>query len=402
MRTDVSARLLTAVLVFVATRADAQQGKAIILRRPVLDSLLKTTPSRSITHVNVAGVAKAVTTLTDSVALKPGDAIVKETGAKPSIRTVTQNQKPIVRYGLPATILAPTADNRIVGFTVVVDAQTLAFDAAHTSFAGVVSIGLEDTLRRSESDPLAKPVEVQIRSEQASMVPARSDFQLTHTNVPYESVSIAGTIAGDDTVFFLNVQPTFGSPQRIGVPLGRPKLTIAAPDTIAAYGLEKAHVTVSASAMDVNSKRQVTLRARRSQPSVAALSVSPDNLAATTDLPSGTPGDDMIEVQGEPFALATAPIHYSFPTWFVAFAVIGGAAGAGIKVLGESDKSAILGRPLILGLIAGVLTGLVVAVATAIGVNLTPIALPHQFSEAVAFVAGAVGAIGGIQIAKPK
>ena len=403
MRTVVQARVLVAValLASIASATGAQQGRAVILRRPVLDSLLRTAPSRSIAHVNTAGVSKAVTTQTDSVTLKPGDAIVRETGAKATMHTVTQNQKPVVHYDLPATIYAATADSRIVGFSVIVDAQTLAFDAAHTSFAGDILIGLEDSLHRSERDNLARPVDVQIISENAAMVPGRHSLQLTHTNVPYEAVPISGSVTGVDTIF-LNVQPSFGSAQRIGVVLGRPKLNIAAPTAIAAYGLEKAHVTVSAAPTDISAKRQVTLSARRSQPTVMTLSVSPDNLAATTDLPSGSPGDDMIEVQGEPFAHATWPISYYFPTWFIAFAILGGAAGAAIKVLSETDKSVVLGRPLVLGLIAGILTGLVVAVGAAIGVNLTPVALPHQFSEGLGFVVAAIGAILGIQLSKPK
>ena len=390
----------SAALFTLLSSRPSEAQRQFVVRRPVLDSLLRT-PAKSIVHVNVAGVTKAVTTQTDSVALKPGDLIVKETGTKPTLHTVTQNQKSVAHYDLPATIITTTADNKLVGFSIVVDAQTLAFDPAHTTFAGDVLVGLEDTLRRTERDNLAQPIDVQISSENAAIIPGRNALRLTHTNVPYESVSIAGSVTGIDTVF-LDVQPSFGAQQRIGVVLGRPKLNIAAPASIAAYGLEKAHVAVSAAPTDVSSRRQVTLTALRSQPTLSSLVVSPDSLTALTDLPSGTPGDDMIQVQGEPFSAATKPINYYFPTGFILFTVLGGAFGSTIKVLRTADKSAVLGRPLAIGLVGGTLAGLVVAVGAAIGVNLTPVSMPHEFSEALGFVAAAVGAIAGIQVTQAK
>ena len=87
-------------------------------------------------------------------------------------------------------------------------------------------------------------------------------------------------------------------------------------------------------------------------------------------------------------------IFYEWPVRFLAASLLGGLLGSAVAALAARRRGRVASRPAY-GL-GGLTTGLLVAVAFAVGLNLTGLEILTQYGEAVVFVVAALGAILGL------
>jgi hypothetical protein len=374
----------------LARTSGAQAPRTVVVHRALIDSLSRVAPARPLIRVNAAGTM-AQPVRTDTVSLRPGELLVKPTGSSPTLDKTAATK----HYDLPATIVAPTTAGSVSEFTIAVESPGLAFNPHDNQFAGIVLVGLDDSVHRASVEQLTSPVTVQLSTNDPSVAVQPDLLRLDHTNVPYVTVRVAGTSMRGDTVL-LSVRPTFDIAHTFRLAVVRPVLSVdASPQTIAGYGFEKARLTVGVPVAAGRDSFSVTLSGHLSKPAVGSLIVSANHPASTDVLSRGL-GVDTIEVEGDPFGTRVAPITYRFPYLFILFAVLGGLAGGAVKFLDSEARKALSIGAAAPWLAAGILTGMIVASGAAVGINLTPLSLPSEFSEGVAFVVAAVGAYVGL------
>lgn len=378
------------------TRQQAQKMtiQAAVVDHRAIERLATSGPLAPVIRVTPKG-NEAIAATKDTVSLRPGDLLVKSTGSTPTPDKTLHAR----HFDLPTRIFAPTATQTVAQFTIAVRSDGLAFSTTDNQFAGVVFVWLDDSLHRTSARQLTTPIVVQVSAHDPSVRVEPGVLTIEHTNIPYTQVRISGSTSQRDTVFVL-VQPSFDAGHKFGVPVVRPSIgLVASPTTIAGFGLEKARLSVELPVSSITGSRAVTIAGKRSRPAAGSVSVSPGS-PGSTDIPSVGIGSDTIEASSDPFKSGTVVVQYTFPYLYILLAIIGGAAGAVVKIFTEKDKGGVESKQLVLGVCVGVLIGLVTAIAAALGINLTSLSLPSAYSEGIAFVVAAVGAIGGISIFK--
>jgi hypothetical protein len=379
--------------VFPSAAPCMQQARVAVPRRNI-ETLERIGPRSPLVRVSPSGSERL--SATSEVALRNDEFLVKSVGARP----VLDSSGPTRHYDLPTRIVARTTDQSLASLSIAVASSGLAFDPKAGEFVGVVLVGLDDSVHRTVRQQLTTPVIVQLHASDPNVKVEPSELQLDHTNVPFPAVRVSGRTTRGDTVF-LTVRPTFQAGSQFVLPVSRPTLHItASPRSIAAFGFEKARLTVELSAVAPSDTYQITLAGRRSKTSLPSLTVAM-NRPMYTDIPSSGTGFDTIEAHGMVFRDSQVVIQYVFPYLFIGLALLGGCVGAVARWLTSGEKGRPSGRRVSRGVVGGVLAGLLAAAGAAVGINLTPVSLPSPFSAAIGFVVAGIVAYAGIRIPTP-
>jgi hypothetical protein len=104
----------------------------------------------------------------------------------------------------------------------------------------------------------------------------------------------------------------------------------------------------------------------------------------------------MVRASSPPLSEATAPVRFAWPIAVLVAAVLGGMIGA---YVGRVQRSRIRSRRALVSVVSiGLLTGIVVVVLYAVGVNVLPIQPTATAGEALAFALAAVGGYLGLRV----
>ncbi|MGH7645391.1 MAG: hypothetical protein ACREMR_07365, partial [Gemmatimonadales bacterium] len=105
-------------------------------------------------------------------------------------------------------------------------------------------------------------------------------------------------------------------------------------------------------------------------------------------------GRDSIVARSGPFRSAPTELAYTWPLLFLGAALAGGVVGSASAGFGAHRRGKEISRPAYL--VSGLASGLLVAVAFAVGLNFTGLEITTHQGEAVVFVVAAVGALIGL------
>jgi hypothetical protein len=175
----------------------------------------------------------------------------------------------------------------------------------------------------------------------------------------------------------------------LNVPVHRPRATIDVnPTTIQGFGLESAQVNVRTEGLPNPNGRSVRLRTSSGRLEPATLTLN-ENGVAHAELRSAGFGPVSVEVSVFQLTPDRSEVEFAWPWRFLGFALLGGVLGSAIQWLrAPSGRKRVNLKPSL----AGVLTGLLAAAASAVGINLLSIDLPSLGGESLALVIAALGA----------
>ena len=355
----------------------AQQGR--VIHQPVITRLRgDSTRPRVLTRIS-PGKTDTLRGRIDSVRLRPGQVIAV------TLDTTSPATLPF-RYLSTDSAAAATLYLRPA-----VEIEPLAYAGATHEFRGALHVGLEDSLDPAESHRLASPIRFLLNGDRVSVTP--SALSLMHTNLPFERVGLAAASPGESVR--VHIRPAF-NPRGVDVwvPVQRPAITLE-PVTPAVTGLGLAvaivHVTLPTEAG--TTPRVVRLSAKRAIPEPSELTLAGGETRDAKVRSVGI-GPDTLYARSDPFHSDRVVIVYTWPIRFLAAALLGGllgsvVAGYGARRRGKGTSRGAYG-------LGGLATGLLVAIAFAVGLNLTGLELVTQYGEAVVFVVAALGALLGL------
>lgn len=259
------------------------------------------------------------------------------------------------------------------------------------AFFATVFMAVEDSLNPTESHALEPPIRMLVTAEVDELFPRNVEFRRTN-----EFVEVKLRVISPRDPVRMRFVPSFdpnGSEIELAVLRGGLKISVS-PQSIQGFGLETASITVRASGLPEPRGALVTLSTDRGTPGGTSLELNESGLATTT-LRSITTGVATLSAEAEGAAGGTATAIFVMPWLFLGASLLGGAAGALVrwgKNRGKGGKRRGLGFDVGIGVVAGV----IVAVAYAIGINLLDVRPAATAGEALVFVLAAFGGLFGI------
>jgi hypothetical protein len=335
------------------------------------------------------------------VKLAEGDVLLTRTREAPVQRAAPVRLPGAVAWTTPYEVRVRPAGGggavRTARLVAVATAGGLRLEPDGTSYAGGLLLGLED-----RDDPAGPPF--RLPSEIQIVVSAPVD-RIDPVLVPLGATGVwkevkLSALAPPDTFAVSLRSPLEREGQALQLRTVRPELRVdVSPAGVGAFGLESATVTVRVVGMAHPAGRRVTLAADAGRLAATEVELGPDGTGSTA-LRSGAIGTTTVRATvGWSPEVRSATVRYEVPGLFLAAALAGGLTGAAIRHLRarrRGGRTRAAARELALG----ALTGLVVAAAQAVGVNLLGIGVPAGAGEAVVFVVAALGAAWGIPAPK--
>jgi len=257
----------------------------------------------------------------------------------------------------------------------------LKYDPADGLYRGDLLVGLENAVAPGASDSLSGTVRLQLTGPDTV---SPGQLTLSHTNIPYASVRLAA--ATHSNVVTMHIHPSFeAAGTDVPIPVRQPLFLVAvSPKRIDGYGLGAATLTILGTSRVPEESVGVSVDAERGTLGVTSLQVA-RNHAATTTVRSRGLGDDRLSVRSGRSDSMVVMITYVAPLAFLVAALLGGLFGASLTRLKARKQQRDASWARYVG--AGVISGVVSAVAWALGVNLLGVSIrvPNG-SEGAAFV----------------
>jgi hypothetical protein len=257
-------------------------------------------------------------------------------------------------------------------------------------FLGRIFAAVRDARRPGESRPLAQPIVLLVTAEVDDVEPRQITLDRTNR---FAQVELRAASPNDRVR--VRLVPSFdseGAEIELAVLRGSLALTVS-PARIQGLGLETARVVVQARGLPATGGLAVALSADQGSLETSELALGTTGLASTT-IRSVTTGVATLRAEAAGVAPADAQVRFVFPWLFLAAALVGGAVGALVR-WARTEQAARRSLWLVL-LVRGGLTGLVVACAYSVGINLLGFEPAARAGEALVFVLSALGAWFGL------
>ncbi len=272
-----------------------------------------------------------------------------------------------------------------------IEVEPLRYSPEARLFRGVLFIGLEDSLAPAESYALARPVRLFLRADDATLEPQA--LAIAHTNLPLAQVRVAAVTPGESLRVHLrpDINPAGVD---VWIPVRRPPITVEpVPGSVPGLGLGTGGLLVTTPDEMGATPRSVRLTALRGSPQPDTLTLAGGETGRAT-LRSVGIGRDTIVARSGPFRSPPTELAYTWPLLFLGAALAGGVVGSAIAGFGAHRRGKEISRPAYL--VSGLASGLLVAVAFAVGLNLTGLQITTHQGEAVVFVVAAIGSLIGL------
>jgi len=378
-------QLIASALLLAALAHPSTAQRPRLVRATELDRL-RGDSARPITRV-ARGGSDTISSRVDSLTLEPGQLLavrVPETaspprGASPSLQV------------LPFRFLTTDRRSDLLFVRPVVQADRLEYDGASRAFTGALYVGLEDTLDRTGSRSLSGSVAFLISGAGVHADP--SGLTIDHTNLPYVLVRLATQESGESLL--VHVRATF-NPEGIdiAVPLAHPAITLAAVSgRVTGWGLGVSVVHVALPLEAGSEARVVRLSAGHATPEPAELTLVGGETRDVRIRSVGIRSDTLV-AESPPFRSDQLVLAYVWPIRLVLTAVLGALLGIGLSRVGPKQRRPT--EPWGHHLAAGLASGTFVAVAFAVGLNLTGLKIATQYGDAVIVLVAALGAMFGL------
>jgi hypothetical protein len=388
--TPMTARLVALAVLACATLlpgAAAQQGR-VIPRADLARLRGDSARPRQLTRV-APGRTDTIARRAQSVRLSPGQllAVALDSAPPPIARTEAGGGAV-----LPFRYLSTDRDAAtIIYIRPVAEIEPLTYQGAAREFRGVLHLGLEDSLNPARSRALSAPIAFLLSADRARVTPASLSIQ--HTNLPFAPIQLAAETPGES--IRVHIRPAF-NPRGVDVlvTVERPAVTLEPVTSgVAGFGLAVAIVHVTLPLEAGSASHVVRLRAGRAIPEPSELALSGGETKDGRVRSVGV-GADTLYAESAPFRSDRLVLPFLWPLHFLLTSLVGGVFGSVLAGLGARRR----GQETRHGAYAlgGLGTGLFVAVAFAVGLNLTGLKIVTQYGEAVIVIVSALGAIFGL------
>jgi hypothetical protein len=340
------------------------------------------------THVTAVQPAAAPVTLNPSqyVAIRTTAPTARSTGSDGIVHWVT-----------PLRVVGATAagDSVNVRAEILLANAGLRFQSTTGDFSGNLLVGLVDEVSPGNSRALGRSFDMQLIGGVDGFTP--DHFALDHTNQPFTRIVVRAKAPPDSVK--ISLLPSFDpTPLVLWIPVQRPALTLrASPPRIMGFGLEAADLTVLAPPDAADSTIVAVLTSEphgRPDPEQVRLR---GRGAGVSSIRSSSLGPTTVRAEAPPLQPATAVVQFVWPWGFLIAAALGGFVGAIVRETRDKGGDQRASAPIRIGAstVVGILVGIIVAVAYAIGINLLNLKPVANAGEAGVFVFAALGAAVG-------
>lgn len=327
--------------------------------------------------------------------IRPDEYVIARWTAKDLPTTpvqATSNQAVAAGYGF----IAITRDGREVRFRPIIETSGNLQVTPDGTFEGRIFVGLQDLRDPAAAYELPNAVALLVSGQVDSVAPRQ--LSLTHTNLPFEEITIGARDPSDELELqLLATGTTERATARLKV--ARPRLEIVpSRRRIQGFGFERMDVTVRAVGIQRSAERVVSLVSEPGSFESAQVSLNEQGTAVAR-LRSVSVGTATVQASSPPLTAASAEVQFVWPVATLIASILGGMVGAFIKRMqGGRIRSSRAFRSVLL---VGVLSGIVVVALYAVGVNVLPVQPTATAGEVLTFAMAAVGGYLGLQLPKP-
>jgi hypothetical protein len=305
--------------------------------------------------------------------------------------TVVNNRR---RFELPLKIIgvAPSGEQLNLGAVVEVAGGGLRLRNDAAAFAGQIFVGIEDKDNPAGARALGRQVRFLVTANADSVTPGT--LEVDHANLPFVPVQIEAVQPGPSVS--VRVRPDF-EPKGFDIDVGvvRPRLTLVpSPPVIQGFGLETTDLAIGVEGAVVPAGVSVRLSSDRGRLSSTVVTLGADG-SAVANLRSSGLVDANVSAHHALFESKTATVTFAFPWAFAMAVALGGTVGGVLRygVPKRRKGMQVQIRPLIWHAVFGIVAGLLVATAYAVGINLLNVQPEATTGEALVFVLSALGAL---------
>lgn len=255
-------------------------------------------------------------------------------------------------------------------------------------FATQIYVGLRDQNRWDQVYSLPHPLRLLVTANVDRVAP---DLVLLERTNDFKPVELTTTDPATD----VRVQVRAADKGlELNVPVHRPRVTLDVnPKKLQGFGLESAQIHIRTEGLPNPKGRSVRLQTSSGRLVTNGLTLD-ENGALEAELRSAGFGAASLEVSVFQLAPDQSAVEFEWPWRFLGFALLGGTLGTATTWLQAASRRRTNWKPLA----ASVLTGLMAATASAVGINLLSIDLPSMGGESLALVIAALGAWGLVKV----
>ena len=344
-----------------------------------------------------SGNPRTMTPGVERISVLPWQYVAARTGAAPvRLRLFMMRDA----WALP--VVLATADSAGIQYLleVVVDADNgLMLRGRDDVYSGDVFVGVLNRRNRGAADPLGAPVHILVTGPVESIEPGNT-VTITRMNQPFRKLSVRARSSADAVP--LKFRPSFDTAvSEVPIPIIRPRLVVrVSPDRIQGLGLETADVMVRAEGLAEPGDREVALQTSAGRLEPSGLVKLNKQGIATASLRSVGVGDGMVIAESAGLAPAESNrVKFQVPGAFFLSALFGGLVGGGLRA---STRGRLTSKKWFVSLGAGAATGLLIAAAGAVGINLIGFKMSARAGEAMVFVVAGAAAWFGMRLLLPS
>lgn len=294
-------------------------------------------------------------------------------------------------YVLPYRVLATSASAGEAGSRsylrpiIQVAGDGLSFAGSEEGFRGTVYVGVQDSLQPQAREPLPDSIHFLMDAEGGRVEPGR--VAVSHTNLPFAEVTVLSR-ENRDSVRLRIRSSVWADPVPLTLPVSRPALWVTAtPRAVPGLGLQTADIQIRTDRIAAGSV-PITVESTLGRPEPSEVRLGPGG-TATVRLRSTGLGTADVTAHSPGYRSASTRVQFLFPLSFILAALLGGIAGGTAHWFRERGEEE--GDSWIRESGAGLIFGVIVAVAYAVGVNLLGVELQAQYGEALVFTLAALG-----------
>jgi hypothetical protein len=313
--------------------------------------------------------------------------VVRRAGGAARVEPMTAGTADRLAWALPLRLVtANEAGVQIELEAIVETGDGLMVRGTGSAFRGALHVGVRNTVNPTGTETLGHPVQILVAGPLGLISP--QSLSVTHTNLPLVDVALEDPAPEEPVQLFMRAS-FFPEAFTIPVPVRRPRLVLdISPPRIQGFGVDSAIVSVRIEGVQDPAGRSVSLASTQGRLDPApAVTLGAQGTASST-LRSESVGSAAVTASANAVQPQTGAVVYVWPVGFLVFSLLGGCAGAFVKrgtVSGKKSKGSLR------WLAVGAVSGLVLAVATAIGINLLPWQPTATMCEALVFGVAAIG-----------
>jgi hypothetical protein len=264
--------------------------------------------------------------------------------------------------------------------------QPLQYDPASKLSVGTVLVGVADLFGEGGPRSLTVPLQFEVL-ESALVDPHQVALQVT--SPPYQSIRVTSRVIGQPVT--LRIASNFSlEGVSVQVPVEPTLIVDVDGDTLRAFGMQTAKITVSAIGGNTKPQGTVSLSAPRAfLPDPAPPAFDEQGIARAT-MRTDSPGEIVVTAVAAGYSPGTSlPVKVIWPWPTLVATSAGGFIGGFVRLAGRVRKGMNVGR-FIVGLVVSIFVGVIVFALYVVGVKLLPVSFSVEIGDVFAFAAASL------------